>query len=192
MIAAELENAALARLKAAETTLGYSWRTLDSLPLQFDEALEQLASQAPAAWAVWTGLGQGAVQGTTKAYPTSLVMIVAAENRRSERATRHGGSDAEVGSYQLLADVAALLDEQKLGLDIAPLTLTDARPLFFRGLPKATRNWSVFALTFETTVFMRRGAAASALDDFATFHADWDLPPLGSIDASDHLTLETV
>jgi len=197
-----IENAILARLKAASDTdvLGYRLRTVESYGGQFadDDKLNRLV-QFPAAYAVYLG---SRPLGETGAYDQQLAtfaVIVAATNMRNEAATRHGAS-GDVGTYQMISDVQGLLKRQDFGLDIGGLTLGPVRSLFSGVIE--TRRTSVFAVEFTTTYSDASDidTAVSGLDDFQTFHVNWDVPPIGNVapantlpdddgaDATDHLT----
>lgn len=183
-----IENGMLERLKAAAEAgvLGYVWRALDSLPVDFDSKLAERIGQFPSAWSVFGGLKvvEDFGDGTVKA-EGRFVIVTAAENRRNERATRFGGSDAEVGSYQLACDAAALLMGRDLGLPIGALRL-QAIDSLFAGQTRAERQISVMGVAFSTAFVFdpRAEIAAGPIGDFTDFHADWDIPPFGGVDAN--------
>lgn len=182
---AEIENAMLARLRAAgeADVLGYRFRTLETYPADFDLFLEEKIKGDrpwPAAWVVFGGWRAPVDDGSLQA-PAVFMVIVAAANLRNETARRHGAGAAEAGSYQLMMDVARLLHGQHLGLDIGRLQLGPCRSV--RPTPVVTRHQlSLYALEFSTLLPITVAAFPSAgLDDFATFHADWDVPPIGNV-----------
>ena len=149
--------------------------------------------------AVWIAIG------------LSFGLVVMAENRRpDETATRHGGPNpaAEPGSYQLATDAALLLKGQDLGLPMDGIEIGALH--FVPRLPAwKERKVSMLALELSTKVSLATlEPGAGALDDFAAFHANWDLPPHGNVDgdpdaagvqipadatadATDHVQLET-
>ena len=182
---AEIENAMLARLRAAgeAEVLGYGYRTLDTYPADFDLYLKEKIKgdrAFPAAWVVFGGWRAPVDDGQLHA-PAVFMLIVAAQNLRNETARRHGAGAAEVGSYQLMLDAAGLIHGQHLGLDIGRMELGPCRSV----RPTATileRQLSLYALEFTTRLPIKvSGFPAAALDDFTTFHADWDLPPIGNV-----------
>lgn len=182
---AEVENAMLARLKAAGDAgaLGYRFRTLETYPADFDLFIEEKVKGDrpwPAAWVIFGGWRTPVDDGALQA-PAVFMVVVAAANLRNETARRHGAGDAEVGSYQLMLDAAGLLHGQHLGLDIGRMELGPCRSV--RPTPVITRHQlSLYALEFTTRLPIATAAfPAVALDDFATFHADWDVPPLGNV-----------
>lgn len=185
---AEVETAILARLQAAGAAgvLGYRYRTLATYPEDFDAHLkERLIGQAfPAAWVVFGGWGRPVEEASGVQVPAVFMLVVAAENLRNEQAQRHGGAAGEVGSYQLLMDAAALLQGQRLGLDMAALEFGPCRSVRPTEAIRQ-RKLSVFALELTTVLPISASAfPAPALDDFETFHADWDVRPFGGIDAN--------
>lgn len=202
---AAIENAILDRLRLAsdQDVLGYRYRTLESYPEEFDAYLKNTLKSGtafPAAWVVFGGWRRPVDEGRTLQAEAVFMVVVAAKNLRNERSQRHGASAAEVGSYQLLQDAAALIHGQRLGLDIGGLQLGPCRSV--RPTETIRENQlSVFALEFSTLLPIEVGAGfTGAIDDFATFHANWDVPPFAEIpaipaddqaDATDHLQLET-
>lgn len=215
---AQIELGMTGALKAAADAgvLGYKWLTLETYPEDWDIYLkEKLDWRAPAAWAVFAGAQQVYVADSGKVVfdGAQFGLVVAAENKRNETATRHGGvagaAIAEPGSYQLAMDAFAILSGNALGLDIKALQPKAMRPVRpFEALKD--RNVSMFALQFETSFEISLAPGEAELADFETLHLDWDVPPFGRIDgdpnedgiqlpapasgpgsadASDHLTL---
>lgn len=191
MIAA-VENGMLARLKAAADAgaLGYAWRTLETYPADWDAYFKNKPQlNAPAAWVVFGGVERVERSNDGPIATCSFGLVVAATNLRNEEATRHGrtvpsGRTPEPGSYQLMLDAVGLLDDQDLGLDIAPLAFVEAREVVAASAA-ALRNASVWALRFRTDIlFARLALDQDALVDFELFHANWDVPGFGGIDAA--------
>lgn len=187
MIAA-IENAILARLRAASDAdvLGYKYRTLETYPAEWDVYLKDKGPiAAPAAWvtfAGWRRLPDSADQRPR--VRLSFGLVVMAENARNETAQRHGGPIvSEPGSYQLAEDAAALLGGHSLGLDIGGLAIGSLN--IVGRLPAIKeRPVSMLALELTSDVSASDGSfGEAALGDFETFHANWDIPPHGGIDA---------
>lgn len=192
---AQIENAILARLKAFADAgaLGYTWGTLESYPVDWDEYFKEKTQwKSPAAWVSFLGWGKSDSFGTgTVRMAASFGLVVAADNKRNETAQRHGGKDAvgapieaEPGSYQLLIDAVSILCNQDLSLDIDRLVVGQAR-----GVRKPAalrdRNCSMFAVQLDTFVEVAQldEPDADAQGDFETFHVNWDVPPFGNVDA---------
>ncbi|MDB5432425.1 MAG: Mu-like prophage FluMu protein gp37 [Caulobacter sp.] len=181
----EIENAMLARLQAASDSdaLGYRFKKLASLPIDFDERLAEYVKDFPAAWSVFSGatLVESYSSGAAKV-EGSFAIVVAATNLRNEAQARHGGAAGEIGSYQLVSDAAGLLLGQELGLDIEAVAFRAITTLY-SGKMIGERRASVLALEMTVRFLISPAAGAGDLNDFTTFHADWDVPPLGGIDA---------
>lgn len=181
----QIENAIIARLKTASDTgvLGYKYKTLESYGGQFadDERLNKLIN-FPAAYVVYLGSRPAAERGPYDEQVATFAVIVASTNVRNEVATRHG-SDApgDVGTYQMFLDAQGLLKRQDFGLPISGLSLGPVRTLFSGVIEN--RRASVFAVEFSTTYDDAADidAAVEGLDDFTTFHVNWDVPPLGNV-----------
>jgi len=175
MIAA-IEDGIVERIKAASTggVLGYALKEVKTYGGELDEdGLREVVKRYPAVWVVWAGS-----RFTEKARglwweDATFAVIVATKSLRNEQARRHG-APGEVGSYQIVKDVKALLGGNALGLDIQPLQPTAGRSLF-QGV-KDKQPLSLYAVDFLAR-FITEQPETAGLDDFATFHADWDLPP---------------
>lgn len=180
-----IESGVVARLKAASDAgvLGYKYRQVDSLPVMQDDELVRRAAQFPGAWVIFAGakavkqLSSGALQ------QGSFWVLVGAKNMRNDRATRQGGSDEEVGAYQMVLDAAGLMVGQSLGLGIRGFNLGAIAPLYPSQSDKA-RGLSLFGVELVTDfAVLPRAAAVPDIGDFASFHVNWDLPAHGEVDA---------
>jgi phage gp37-like protein len=199
----EIEQAMIDRVAAVNGEgagkLGYLLKQVASYGGEFDEGGREVWRNSPALFFRWTGewappesLGDNAWR-----YHASFAAVIAAKQLRNEKARRHGAA-GEVGSYQILTDLRAALVGRTLGLEIRALEPGDARPLFNKRVDDA--KISVMVAEFRTA-YVGEPPAPSGLDDFATFHADWDIPPhgdhdtvplpAGEADAEDTVTLET-
>ncbi|MBI1407298.1 MAG: DUF1834 family protein [Caulobacter sp.] len=195
IVFAAIENAMIARLEAASEAgiLGYAIRTVDSLPADLDERLPHYVQQYPAAWTVFNGWRAIEEQGDgTTLVEARYAVVVACANLRNERSQRHGAG-GEVGSYQLVADVAALLSQQTFGLPIGHLVLGDCSSLYTSS-GQAERKASLYAVNFSSRLVLDPAAPpliqTPAIGDFETFQVGWDLPPhTGTPDLSDTHTL---
>ena len=195
-----IEQAIVDRIEAASGagTLGYTIRTVASYGNELDDNLKSVVRQFPAVWVVFMGerKPRQAAGGEWVHEPLFAVMV-AARNRRNEEAARRGAA-GKPGSYQMFEDVRALLTGQDLGLDIAPFAPGAVRSLVNGAVQGAAA--SIYAHEFHTRYVSNEPAAASGLDDFAAFHVDWDIPPLGNVtgplpaeeaDAEDTIEVET-
>lgn len=187
---AQVELAILAALRAAGESgvLGYKWQTLETYPEEWDRYLKDKRDwRAPGAWVVFAGADSSFVTstGSVRLEGARFGLVVAAENKRNETATRHGGPGAaavaEPGSYQLILDAIAILAGSTLNIDIdalEPGAIRSVRP--FEALKE--RNVSMFATMFVTAFEFTSLPSGEGLDDFNTLHLDWDVPPFGGID----------
>src|SRR3546814_18789138 len=98
---AQIENAILARLKAFADAgvLGYTWGTLESYPVDWDEYFKEKTQwKSPAAWVSFLGWGQSDSLGPgTVRMAASFGLVVAAANKRNETAQR---SEARRGGQE--------------------------------------------------------------------------------------------
>lgn len=176
---AEIENAMIARIQAASDTdtLGYRLRKVTSYGGEFDEDINKAVKQFPAVWFAWVRNDEPE-QVDTAAYQYKPVFsaMCATRSRRNEAATRKSATASETGSYQILKDVRGLLVGQTLGLEILPIAPGPARTLF-SGETRAGQL-SILVQDFKTE-FADAATDISALNDFSSFHVDWDIPILG-------------
>lgn len=183
-----IENAMIARLKAASDAgaLGYRYLTLETYPEDWDEYLKDVAVlRAPAAWVVFAGLRLLDDSVTSQ---LTFGLVVMAENARNESATRHGGSGpggpiaGEPGSYQLAEDAIMLLGGSDLGIAIGPLNFRSLR-IVSRFPALQQRKVSMLAAEFTTDCIMAPELVDGEWPPFELFHANWDIPPFGNVDA---------
>jgi len=180
----QVENAMLARLRAATTVeaVRYKYPTLETWPKRFDEVLSSETTRYPAAWTAFGGAHkiERVSSNRWRAYCV-FGLVVAAQNLRNEQATRHGGSQSEPGSYQLATDAVRILAGQTLGLDINPLEPTSILEVETPDVPKV-KQLSIYAVSFDTSLYFDAARSVGDINDFALFHADWDPAPFGHVD----------
>lgn len=179
MIAA-IENAILAELEAAGEAggpLGYRFVTLETYPDDFAQYLRDTRNlRTPAAWAVWLGFVGGTDAGNDAGWSgqSRFALVVAAQDLRNERETRHG-SGSQPGSYQLMIDAIRLLSQNDLGLDLVTALMVRSARLVARTEDMKRQNLSLIAIELECTVPL------SGFEEdhgaFDTLHVDWDVPP---------------
>lgn len=174
-------------------------RTVATYGGELDEDLATAIRRFPAVWVAFKGEGEAQPVNTAKSVyrvPATWTVLVAARNLRSEAATRKGNK-VSVGTYQMLADLRALLAGQDLGLEIDNLrpgkvqSLTNSR---FQG-----QGVSIYAQDWHTRYDFRvaeRGtgvppAAAPLLPPLTTLGLNYHLSPDdGQADAVDLITLQ--
>ena len=181
---AQVELAIQERLRAAskQNVLGYALRAVDGLPVDIDDRLGEYVNDFPAAWTVFGGWtvrterSSGGSEGEAR-----YSVICAAQSLRNEGAARFGAG-GEVGTYQMVADVVALLLGNDLGLDISPLTLGACQSLY-SGAVQGKLKVSLFGVSFTTRMTIEAAPAdvlqPHPLTDFTTFNAGWLAPAAG-------------
>lgn len=202
----DIETAIIARITAAKDSgaLGYDLFKVTSYAGELSPAFDIIRA-LPAMWVVFGGeevdLSYSAQRLTR--WRASFTVIVAAKSLRNEAESRHG-SGIRVGSYQMMRDVKALLSGQTFDLKIAPL-----KPLRVIAIANNSKKEkgssqpdmaSIYGVQFETTYTTDNIDKTVSLDDFTTFHSDWDIPAFGNVDtelpasdtadATDTITLE--
>lgn len=195
-----IENAMIVRLTAAQDSgaLGYRLKKITTYGGEFAEGITAAAKGFPMILIAFSGGGLQKAFTTEFVYSAKFTVIVAAQNLRNEQAARHG-AEGKVGSYQIVEDVLALLAGQDLGLDIDAL-----KPGNIQILANDKSDGflaSLYGMEFTTSFSVGVAEPVPALDDFETFHANWDVPIHGNVtpplpsdedaDATDHVTLET-
>lgn len=184
----QVENAIVAALKAAADAgqLPYVWRTLDTYPDDFDAYLKEKGQlRSPAAWAVFLGLADGENSDDDDGWTgeARFALVVADQNRRGETATRQGGPDpvSEPGVYRLTEDAIRVLDGTNLsGLLAKAITVTGSR-LVTRSAEMRTQGLALMAIELKCKISLGQFDDLGEPGDFATFHADWDLPPVAEV-----------
>jgi len=185
---ATIENAMLARLRAAEGPgkLGYTFKTLESFPDDWASYLQAHPEiRCPAAWATFAGAQNIREEdsGTVSADGT-FFMIVAGQSSRNEVSSRHGDRDGSPGSYQLAIDALMLLTGQDFGLDITRMKPGRSFQQVEMADPQRKRGISAIAVEMETRFYLEPlSFDHEAPVPFTDFHANWDVPAFGGIDA---------
>ena len=195
-----IEEAMVARIQAASDAgdLGYTLPTVTSYGNELDDDIHEVVKRFPAVWFVFRREPRPTKTGGGEyLHEPVFAAVVGARNRRNEEAARRG-SAGKPGSYQIAEDVRGLLAGQDLDLDIAAIEPGAVNSIWnakVRG-----DNLSLYMVELHTRYVSNEPAAASGLDDFETFHVDWDIPPLGNVteplpaaeaDAEDTVELET-
>lgn len=116
---AEIEDAIISTLKQA-SALGYL-RVVASYGGELDDEIGEVIRALPAVWVVFGGADKPQKLGAEKwKVPCRFVTMVAARSVRNEAATRKGDK-LNVGSYQMVEHVQALLLNNDFGLEIERL-----------------------------------------------------------------------
>jgi phage gp37-like protein len=114
---AQIEDAMITAIQSAPT-MKYL-RAVDSYGGQFDDESFDVIRVLPAVWVTFAGTGKPHKTGAQHFLtPAKFAVMCCARSIRSEKTTRHNGPNGEVGVYQMLEDVKAVLLMQDLGLPI--------------------------------------------------------------------------
>ncbi|HUO23122.1 MAG TPA: phage protein Gp37 [Caulobacteraceae bacterium] len=180
-----VENGMIKRVVDASMAkvLGYTYATTDSWPKEFDDYLSSQTIKYPALWSVFGGVRstERVTKGRWRSHAT-FGLVAAAENKRNERSRRFGGTESEVGTYQMAQDIVALLGDQTLGLDIDALAPVSIEPVETSDIPKL-KQISMLAVTFATALYFETEQMPTDAFPFKTIHANWDPAPYGHVDA---------
>jgi len=164
---------------ARQNLLGWTLRKIASYGGEFtdDKTIAEVVKSYPCALVAFTGYSAPADVGANRwEYEPTFAVMVAAKSYRNEAATRQGAG-TEVGTYQMLRDIRALIGEQRLGLDLSAPFRPGRLVTLFNGQLQAQRL-SILSQEF-TCKFIEESAApepAKPIGDLVTFHADWDVP----------------
>lgn len=147
---AELEDAVVARIKAAQDAglWPYKLLTIDTYGGQIAED-SQSTFRFPAVFVAFTRMKKkGALGERTRKVDVHLVLYVATRNPRNQRATVHGDMH-EPGSFQIAEDVIALLENQRLGMQMTmPLSAEEIETLFVARKSDGANAESILAIPF--------------------------------------------
>lgn len=178
----------------AQSMLGYKFKTLDSYGGELEASPEEIAKNSPFMLAMFSGFTEIEEIGPDEyKYTAGFALIIGNRDRRNSEATRRGVG-SKPGSYQLITDVLKLVCGDNLGLAIEPVQPGRVRPL------ANSKSLSIYAAEISAKFVAEYPAGFADLDDFATFNADWDIPPIGDVsttlpagdaDATDNVQLET-
>jgi phage gp37-like protein len=180
-----IENAILEHIRLAKPALGYDPK-IASYGGELADGLKNTVRSLPAIWVVFAGANNERQYGPSVVYKARYNVIVAAQSLRNEQSGRHGQHNS-AGSYQMVEDMARLLVNQKLGLNIHPIQIGAIRSIV---QDKADNDlMSVYGLEITTT-FTLEGGMGGDLQDFESILNTWDLPDTTSApEAMDNLTL---
>lgn len=147
----ELEDAIVARIKAAQAAglWPYKLLTVETYGGQIDEHT-QSTFRFPAVFVAFTRMKKvGELGERTRLSSVHLVLYVATRNPRNEHSTRHGDMH-EPGSFQIVEDLLALLEGQRLGMPMhKPLMHTDIETLFVARKSDGAKAESILAVSME-------------------------------------------
>lgn len=171
-----IETAIVERLKKAE--LGYKMQ-VSTFKANSDEDIEIVLKNSRASALVVFESENKTDDSGCRGARTEVVfgVLLFARNVRNERSSRIGDNGA-VGIYQMIEDVKALLHDNDLGLEIAPLKHLRSSPLGTSNIKGFNQSaWLVeFTTAYSFLPFDSR--KNQTLSDFLKLHAAWDLPEI--------------
>lgn len=179
-----VENSLIGLIKAA---LGARVKGVKSLPGGWDEGmLKRLIVNAPAVYVAFMG---GPVIGDRRI--GSRWGVYAVTSDPCGEAARRVGTKRSIGAYEILERVVPAVDEQTID-NIGSFELSGSIDNLFTGTI-AKQNLTIYEAQFTIPLQFDRESDWSTLDDFITFHADFDLVPVeGNIDGSMDVDLEQI
>lgn len=198
-IISQIEDGIIGLAQAAQDAdaLGYKLKKLATYGGEFSDGVDQIVRNFPAVLVIFAGATRISKTNNRTKFTARFGLICCAKNLRSEEAARSGDS-SKVGSYKIALDMVQLLMGQTFGLEIDPLTIEAINPLSNDKSDKQLA--SIYGVDITTTFEIEGGVDPAGLDDFETFHANWDIPTHGNVlpplpadetaDATDHITLE--
>lgn len=195
----DIENKIIERITAAQAALGYQLRKIDTYGGEFAEGIDRIVRDFPCVLVVFNGMTLLRQARNSYKHTARYMLIVGATNLRNEKTARHGAG-GKVGSYQIAEDMVLLFAGQDLALGyMGEIVPTGIRPLINDRADGQLA--SVYAVDLEMLVDIDAMPDTSTIDDFETFHGNWDIPPHGNVtpplpadetaDATDTVTLPT-
>tara|TARA_B100000686_G_scaffold348019_1_gene438074 strand:+ start:495 stop:1100 length:606 start_codon:yes stop_codon:yes gene_type:complete len=196
----QIEQAIIDRIDAANDAgvLGYKLKNVGTWGGDNSDDLRRFIKSFPAVWVIYAGEAPGRHTSRNQEYTARFNIIVAAQSLRNEKQARRG-SIGNVGSYQVLQDVKALILNNRLGLDIQPVKPGRVTPLINE---KSDGHLaSLYGLEVSVTYRQDQIGETDELNDFNSFHVNWDLPAFGNVgqngipdddnaDSTSHLNLK--
>lgn len=193
-----IEQAIIDKIAAASSgatpALGYRIKDCKSYGGELEGPVTEIAKRFPAVLVMFKGFGTPLELGSDAwRYPATFVVIAGNQDRRNNKAARHGVGSGDAGSYQMVTDMLTLLVGSDLGLDIGHLEPGRVVPLI------NSKTVSVYSVEINTSFDIEYQAPDSDLDAFELLHTDWDIPthgnvstdlPAGDADAEDNIEPE--
>jgi phage gp37-like protein len=188
---AAVEQDLVTTLRAAA---GAVVREVSGIPAQPDEpSMRRVLAQAPGLYVAF--LGGERRPGPGVQIDSRWGVYAIAANAAGSAAQRQGTASA-IGAYDLVELAIATLDRHVVD-GVGALELEQVGNLASDAFLDAGRT--VYGLTFSLPMQLPGEIDASGLDDFETFHANWDVPAHGNVepplpadataDATDHVPI---
>ncbi len=174
-----IEQGMIDKIAAASSgvtpALGYRIKDVKSYGGELEGPVTEIAKRAPAVLVMFAGIREAVhLGGEQWRYTAGFAVIVLNQDRRNNKAARHGVGD-DAGSYQMVTDMLRLLVGSDLGLEISQLAPGRVVALI------NSKTVSAYSIEVSTTFIIDYQAADADLDAFAQLHVDWDVPTLGNV-----------
>ncbi|MEQ8318765.1 MAG: DUF1834 family protein [Rhodospirillales bacterium] len=175
-----IEQAIIDKIAAASSgatpSLGYNILDVKSYGGELEGSVTEIARRSPAVLVMFSGIRESQhLGGEQWQYTAGFAVIVLHQDRRNNKAARHGAGAGDVGSYQMATDMLQLLVGSDLGLGIGRIEPGRVVALI------NSKTVSVYSVEIRTTFIIDYQAADADLDTFAKLHADWDVPVFGNV-----------
>lgn len=182
-----VENNLVDTLKAAVAGVKL---TVDSLPGDWDDGmLDRLRRMAPCVLVAFVGGGPASPGPDSEARIQSQWLVYVVTAQPSGEAARRRGNAQGLGAYEILSRLVIPVLHNHVVPGIGTLSLGPVENLYTGSVDG--KGLAVYAAGFQLPIAFPVPLPDSGLDDFATFAAQYDMPPAGSTDATDVVTLPT-
>ena len=187
MSIAAIEDYLVAQVKAA---FDGRLKAVESLPADWDnDTFKRLLRQTPGVFVVFGG-GQ---RDSSETDDGRVVIqgkwgLIAATTHASGELARRRGDNREIGAYEIVERLCDLFEGHDVP-DQGALSFVGIENLFTGDLEK--QGAAIYGVEFTLPMYVTAGQSGVSLDNFVTFHADFDTAPQdGQIDAADTVQLE--
>lgn len=190
----DLEQALIATIQGVFTPGGArKLNTVDALPDEIGERLvDRFGVHAPAVYVAYLGFTPRQEHGAREVISHWAVMAVTGHAREQNR---RRGDAQDIGAYEIAETVTVNLQGQSIGGSDA-VAIRRLLPVQADILER--KRLTVYTLDIDIPLAFDPATDETALDNFVTFHGDWDVQPyepnpslpLADPDAEDIVTLE--
>lgn len=166
-----IEDALIDTIKAS---LGTKVRGVESLPGDWDdEMLKRMLGFVPGVFVAFTGGPRTGSAGAAEATIDGKWLVYICTGHASGQASRRRGDAQQVGAYELIEQLAPLLDSLKVP-NVGSFSLLDVSNLYTGSIDR--QGIAIYAMTLSIPMTFSV-APDGALASFETFHAQYDVPP---------------
>lgn len=163
---------------------------VDSLPGDWDDQmLARLQRMAPCVLVAFVGGGPTTTGSHAEARINSQWLVYVVTSHPSGEAARRRGNAQGLGAYEILSRLVIPVLHNHAVPGVGSLALGPVENLYTGTVDG--KGLAVYAAAFELPLGFPVPLDPATLDDFATFAAQYDIPPAGSTDAADVVTLPT-